>query len=96
MKRARPFQALLATVGLLSLASCGTQTTLETSWSLPGAQAEPFHKLAIIGAMKNQKESRSFESAAVAIFGKDGVDAVPGFTFLNGKTDLSRVQLDER
>jgi hypothetical protein len=78
------------------LSSCATQTTLETNWALPNAQGKAFTKLAVIGIMKNKQESTAFESALVDKFGKHGVQAVPGFSFMDGEKKLSKAEMEKR
>lgn len=93
--RKRLLGAGLMSVSLLA-AGCGTQTMLQTTWSLPGVLPEPSKKVAVVAVMKNKDESTAFETAVVSLFAKDGIDAVPGFSFLNGKTDLSQDQLEAK
>jgi hypothetical protein len=96
MKSAIPIRFVLAAGVLLLATSCATQTMLETDWTLPGVQSQPLKKLAVIGTMKDQNESTAFESAAVALFAKDGVEAVPGFSFLKGETNLTQDEMEKR
>jgi len=72
------------------LASCGTQSQLETSWEVPDQPTPPFTELAVIAVLQNQDNSGAFESKVAEVFEKNGVKSVPGFTFLKGRTDLSR------
>jgi hypothetical protein len=97
-KEMRRFQALgLLLLLLLALGpvSCGTQTALETHWQLPNLESGPFTKLAVIGILKSKDEGRSFESAVVEKFEKHGVQAVPGFSFLDDKKDLSKDEMEK-
>jgi hypothetical protein len=81
----------------VGLVSCGgTHTTLETTWQLPNADVGPFTRLAVIGIMRNQKESMAFESAMVERLDEDGIRAVPGFSFLEGDTLLPKSEMEER
>ncbi len=80
----------------MGLASCATRTTLETNWALPSAEGEDFTKLAVIGILKNEKESTAFESAVAEKFDKHGVQTVPGFTFMEGKKKLSKEEMEKR
>jgi hypothetical protein len=76
--------------------SCGTQTLLETTWSLPDYQGKPFTKLAVVGILKSQDETTAFETAVAAQFAASGVGTVPGFTFLRGETNLSQDEMENR
>lgn len=91
---------LAGIVGLSSLAlllsSCAAATQLESTWSAPGIQPQPFSKVAIIATMRDSTESTGFENAAVARFQRAGVDAVPGFSILNGETKLDRAEMERR
>ncbi len=86
---------LILALGLV-LSSCGTQTTLETNWELPNASGKPLTKLAVIGIMKDKSQSTAFESAVVQKLKAQGIQAVPGFTFLEGSTDLTRPEMQKR
>lgn len=75
--------------------SCTTQTSLVSSWELPGDDIGPFHKVVVIAVMRDKDHSKAFETAEVQQLDKDGVDAIPGFTVLNGRTDLSLEQMQK-
>jgi hypothetical protein len=77
-------------------ASCGTQTAIETTWSLSDAQGRLFTKLAVVGILKNQDETIAFESGVVKQFASAGVQTVPGFSFLRGETNLSQSEMETR
>lgn len=79
----------------LGLASCGTQTALETQWRLPNLKGGPFTKLAVIGVLKNKTDVKGFESAVVQDFDKGGVQAVPGFSFLGDKKKLPKEEMEK-
>jgi hypothetical protein len=93
MKRSQV--AILALVPVLAVASCATQTRLETSWELPGFQGGEFKKLAVVGIMKNDDDGNAFESAVVAGLSRANVAAVPGFSFLHNEKHLSRSQMED-
>jgi hypothetical protein len=95
MTRKRSATAFLFCAGLvLGLASCGTQTTLDTSWHMPQMAGETFHNLAIIGLLRSPELSRQFEVAVVNNFEAAGVNAVPGFTILKGDTTLTQTEME--
>lgn len=81
---------------VLALCSCATQTRLETSWQLPSYTGGTFNKIAIIGIMRGQAESKSFEMGVVDKFSKAGIEVVPGFSFLDNDTDLSQQEMEKR
>lgn len=96
MTRVRRVGSILALLPILVLASCATRTVMETNWELPNLEEAPFTKLAVIGIMKHTDESRAFESEVIQKFEKHGVQAVPGFSFLDGKKDLTKDQMEQR
>lgn len=95
MKSARWPGLLLAGV-LLSFGplSCGTQTTLDTSWSIPQSPSARVHKLVVLSVLKNPGESRAFESSVVSEFSRSGVRAIPGFTLIPRDSTVSREQME--
>jgi hypothetical protein len=91
-----PIAALACLAGVLFLLSCGTQTTLNTSWHIPLSTDTTFKNLAVIALLKNPTMSQAFEIAVVGKFQKAGINAVPGFSLLKGETNLSPDQLEKR
>jgi hypothetical protein len=91
-----PTAALALMAGILFLLSCGTQTTLDTSWHIPLSTTTTFKKLAVIAMLKNPTTSEEFEIAVVGKFQHFGVTAVPGFSLLGGETNLSQDQMENR
>lgn len=81
---------------LTGLAACATQSQMETSWEVPTHPGTPFTDLAVIGVLRNADRSEAFESSVAEVFREGGVQSVPGFTFLNGETDLSRDDMAAR
>ena len=81
---------------VLAGAACGTQTQIETTWSLPDSQGKVFHKLAVIGILRNPDETTGFESAVTKRFIAAGVQTIPGFSFLRGETKLSQAEMENR
>ena len=86
--------ALLVGAGLL--VSCGTQSHLENSYEIPGYTDAPFKKIAVVGVMKDHRLSKSFEIELTDDLMKAGVQAVPGFTFMNNDTSLSQKEMETR
>jgi hypothetical protein len=96
MRPRRNATVSLLCVGLaLGLASCATQTTLDTSWHVPQMAGETFHNLAVIGLLKTPELSREFEVAVVNDFEAAGVRGVPGFTVLKGDTTLNQDEMEK-
>ena len=96
MKRTRPGRLLLALPLVAALAACAPQTRMMTNWMLPGGAGEDFTKLAVIGIMHNAKESTAFETGMAEQFDKHGVQAVPGFSFMEGAKDLTKAEMEKR
>ena len=96
MRRIRPAWLLLSLPMLAVIAACATQTRILTNWALPAAEGEDFGKVALVGIMQHDKENTTFESSMAEVFTKHGVQAVPGFTFMEGKRDLSREAMEKR
>ena len=57
--------------------SCGTQTTLDTTWKTTQAPRARFHKLVVLSVLKSPGKSRAFESAVVREVNRAGVTAIP-------------------
>jgi len=88
--------AIICLAAALGSTSCGTQTTLETSWHIPSLPGQTFGKLAVIGLLKNSTDSKAFEIGAASRFEQAGVNAVPGFSILEGETSLSQDEMERR
>jgi hypothetical protein len=95
MRRSKAVGHLLLLALVLGVASCGTQTALETQWRLPNLKGKPFNKLAVLAILKNKNNVKGFESAVVENFDKQGVQAVPGFTFLGDNNKLSKEEMEK-
>jgi hypothetical protein len=96
MIRAMNLVVACALVAILGLSSCATQSVIETSWKVPVYTGKAFSKLALIAVMKSPDESKAFEMAAVEKFTQEGIQAVPGFSFMNNDTSLSQPELEKR
>jgi hypothetical protein len=81
---------------VLGLGACSTATVFETSYESPDSHNVPFHKLAVIGIMRNQSESQAFELGVVQRLEKGHVDAVPGFTVLGSDAKLPEPEMEKR
>jgi hypothetical protein len=86
----------LAVVLTLGLTSCATQTEFQSIWQVPSFEGQPFSKVAVISVMRDERQSVAFESTVVSELEKQGVVAVPGFSFLKGDTALSRAEMEKR
>ncbi len=89
-------RAMVLLVGAGLLASCGTQSRLETSYEIPGYTDTPFKKIAVVGILKDHELSRSFEIEMSDDLMKAGVQAVPGFTFMDNDTSLTQKEMEAR
>ncbi len=96
MKRIRPAWFLLLLPLVAAIGACAAQTELVTNWALPGAAGEDFTKLAVVGIMQHQKENTTFESSMTQVFADHGVQAVPGFTFMGDKKNVSKAEMEKR
>jgi hypothetical protein len=92
----RVTRTLLLLVGAGALASCGTQSALETSYEIPGYTGAAFRKVAVIGVMRNHHLSRTYETAMAEKLSKAGVQAIPGFTFMGSDTSITQQEMEKR
>lgn len=96
MNLTRSLYPVLITVFLLcSAVSCGTQTALNTSWSIPQSQEARYQKLVILSVLKAPGESREFENSMVWEFNKSGLVAVSGFSLAKRDPNVSREEMEK-
>jgi hypothetical protein len=96
MSGSRVLTLCIAVSFILGLVSCATHTALETSWQLPNSGGAPFKKLAVIGIMRDDTESTALESAIVDKLSHNGIQAIPGFSVLNGEKKLAKEEMEKR
>lgn len=94
-------KTILHLLALLLLAACGS-TQLVEEWKNPATATFSPNKVLVIGMTPNVKIRRSYESAVVASFEKEGIVAVPSVDFFESKfhsgkrkqKDLDAVETD--
>jgi len=84
MKTVQSLRFMAAAGLLLTLASCGANTELTSSWSEPRASGTTFKKLAILGIAPSDAGRRVYEDTFARELQEHGVQGVPTYTLFPG------------
>jgi hypothetical protein len=79
-------------VGCLTLAACAS-TKLVNQWSNPAYTAPSFKKVMVIGVARQSSIRRSFEDEFVNQLKAAGVDAVPGYQYIQEEGQVGEERL---
>lgn len=77
MKKDRS-KSILRICLLLSAVVSSCAPKLNTDWTKEGYEGHTYNKIAVVGITKNLEARNSFEATAVELFGKQGLNAIPG------------------
>ncbi len=83
----------IAAISML-LASCAA-TSMVDSWRNPNLAGHRYHKVLVVSITKNENTRRVFEDVISAEISQQGIEAVPGYTFI-AKEDKANREAMER
>lgn len=81
----------------LLLAGCGTSTSINGSWSAPGAEVGNYQKVAVVAIGTQTQNTRIAETEITASLNARGIPAVPGYDifqegYLKGQPSKEDIQ----
>ena len=86
--------SLLLLIGVLTLAGCSS-TELVNQWSNPAYTSASFKRILVIGVTRQASIRRNFEDAFVAQLKAAGVDAVPGYAYMQEDGQVGEQRLKQ-
>jgi hypothetical protein len=86
--------SLLLLIGVLTLAGCSS-TELVNQWSNPAYTSTSFKRILVIGVTRQASIRRNFEDAFVAQLKAAGVDAVPGYGYMQEDGQVGEERLKQ-
>jgi len=87
--------ALLLIIGALTLAGCSSSTELVNQWSNPAYTSASFKRILVIAVTRQASVRRNFEDAFVAQLKAAGVDAVPGYAYMQEDGQVGEERLKQ-